>query len=181
MRTEKEKMLAGELYNAGSPELQADAAEITRWMARYNQSQPEERPMLLTQTFASLGENVNIRPPFYCDYGYNITLGNGVFMNFNCIILDVNPVHIGDFTQIGPGVQILTADHPRDPELRKAGLESGRPVYIGKNVWIGGGALILPGVTVGDDAIIGAGSVVTKDVPPGATVVGNPAKVLAKK
>ncbi|WP_308199037.1 DapH/DapD/GlmU-related protein [Chitinophaga sedimenti] len=90
-------------------------------------------------------------------------------------------MHIGDFTQIGPGVQILTADHPRDPELRKAGLESGRPVYIGKNVWIGGGALILPGVTVGDDAIIGAGSVVTKDVPPGATVVGNPAKVLAKK
>ncbi|WP_308199038.1 maltose acetyltransferase domain-containing protein [Chitinophaga sedimenti] len=91
MRTEKEKMLAGELYNAGSPELQADAAEITRWMARYNQSQPEERPMLLTQTFASLGENVNIRPPFYCDYGYNITLGNGVFMNFNCIILGCKP------------------------------------------------------------------------------------------
>jgi maltose O-acetyltransferase len=99
-----------------------------------------------------------------------------VFLNFNCVILDVVSVHIGDGTQIGPAVQIYTADHPRDAETRRSGLEFGRPVVIGKNVWIGGGAIILPGVTVGDDALIGAGSVVTRDVPAGATVVGNPAR-----
>ncbi|UYQ91177.1 sugar O-acetyltransferase [Chitinophaga horti] len=180
MRTEKEKMLAGELYNAGSPELQADSLANARWMIRYNQSAPEEREALLKEGLGKVGEQVNIRPPFHCDYGYNILLGDGVVMNFNCIILDVMPVHIGDMTQIGPGVQILTADHPRDPEQRKAGLESGKAIHIGKNVWIGGGALLMPGITVGDDAIIGAGSVVTKNVPAGATVVGNPARVVPK-
>lgn len=173
-------MLAGELYNAGSPELQADNTAINRWMNKYNSSLAntnEERHALLKVAFAAVGENVVIRPPFFCDYGYNITVGNGVFLNYNCIILDVVAVHIGDGTQIGPGVQILTADHPRDPEQRKAGLESGKPIRIGRNVWIGGGALIMPGVTIGDDVIIGAGSVVTKDVPAGATVVGNPARV----
>jgi maltose O-acetyltransferase len=125
---------------------------------------------------AEVGEASYIRPPFHCDYGYNISLGKRVFLNFNCVILDVVKVVIGDGTQIGPAVQILTADHPRDPARRRAGLEFGRPVSIGANVWIGAAAIILPGVTVGDDAIIGAGAVVTRDVRPGATVVGNPAK-----
>ena len=117
-----------------------------------------------------------IRPPFYCDFGYNIRLGDGVFMNFNCVILDVVEVSIGDRTQIGPAVQIYAADHPRDAETRREGLEFGRPVRIGSDVWIGGGAIILPGVTVGDGAVIGAGSVVTRDVEPGQTVTGNPAR-----
>jgi maltose O-acetyltransferase len=119
---------------------------------------------------------VFVRPPFHCDYGFNITLGDGVFINFGAVILDIAAVTIGDKTQIGPGVQILTADHPRDPRQREAGLEFGRPITIGRNVWIGGGAIILPGVTIGDDAIIGAGAVVTRDVPAGATAVGNPAR-----
>ena len=117
-----------------------------------------------------------IRPPFFCDYGYNIRLGDEVFLNFNCVILDVVEIIIGDRTQIGPATQIYAADHPRDAETRKTGLEFGRPVRIGSDVWIGGGAIILPGVTIGDGAVIGAGSVVTRDVAPGVTVAGNPAR-----
>jgi len=178
--SEKQKMLAGQLYHAGCPELQAEQAANRQWIHRYNGSveQPNEtRHDLLKAHFAIVGEGVVIRPPFHCDYGYNISVGANVFMNFNCVILDVTPVSIGDDCQIGPAVQIYTADHPLDPELRRSGLESGRPVKIGNNVWIGGGAIILPGVTVGDNAVIGAGSVVTRDVPAGATVVGNPARV----
>lgn len=173
-------MLAGELYEASAPELQADLAATAGWLARYNVAlalPPEERRRLLLERIAAVGEGADIRPPFHCDYGFNISLGRGVFLNFNCVILDVVAVTIGDRTQIGPGVQILTADHPRDPATRESGLEFGRPIHIGRNVWIGGGALILPGVTVGDDAVIGAGSVVTRDVPGGATAVGNPARV----
>ena len=183
-RTQKELMLAGELYVADCPELAADARRAAAWMARYNASAcetAETRRALLAELFAEVGAHVNLRPPFHCDYGYNIHLGDGVFMNFNCVILDVVAVHIGAGTQIGPGVQILTADHPRDPELRSRQLEFGRPVRIGANVWIGAGALILPGVTIGDHALVGAGSVVTRDVPPRATVVGNPARVLASR
>jgi len=128
-----------------------------------------------------VGAVATVRSPFHCDYGYNIRLGAGVFLNCNCVIFDVVPVAIGDGTQIGPGVQILAADHPRDAESRAAGLEFGRPISIGRNVWIGGGALILPGVTIGDDAVIGAGSVVTRDVPAGATAVGNPARVATRE
>lgn len=181
MKTEKQKMLAGELYRPGDSEIQADAAANKAWLARYNavlDASWETRHGLLMQHFAKVGRGAIIRPPFFCDYGFNITLGENVFLNFNCVILDIVAVTIGDETQIGPGVQILTADHPRDPVQRRNGLEFGRPIAIGRNVWIGGGALILPGVTVGDDAIIGAGSVVTRDVPPGATVAGNPARVL---
>lgn len=181
MRTEKEKMLAGELYVADCPRLAVDSARASEWMDRYNAKltmPAEERHSMLRELLASVGEGAFIRPPFHCDYGMNITLGSGVFLNFGCIILDVVAVTIGDMTEIGPGVQILTADHPRDPELRRQRLEFGRPISIGANVWVGGGALILPGVTVGDDAIIGSGAVVTRDVPAGATVVGNPARVL---
>lgn len=179
-QTEKQKMLAGELYDAGDPELQADMAAARHWMVRYNTMlahSPAERRAVLAERLAAVGEGAVIRPPFHCDYGFNIRLGAGVFLNFNCVILDVVQVTIGDCTQIGPGVQILAADHPRDAEGRAAGLEFGRPIHIGRNVWIGGGAIILPGVTIGDDAVIGAGSVVTRDVPARATAFGNPARL----
>ncbi|RAI44500.1 sugar O-acetyltransferase [Rhodoplanes roseus] len=172
-------MLAGALYRPGDAEIQADQAANKAWLARYNgmlDRSMADRHALLVEHFGAVGESAVIRPPFFCDFGYNIALGAGVFLNFNCVILDVVAVTIGDGTQIGPGVQIYAADHPRDGETRRAGLEFGRPVNIGKNVWIGGAAVILPGVTVGDDAVIGAGSIVTRDVPAGATVMGNPAR-----
>ncbi len=183
MRSEKQKMLAGELYVADCPELAADNARASAWMDRFNAKiamPAENRHAMLRELFASIGEGAFIRPPFHCDYGTNISLGAGAFLNFGCVILDVVAVSIGDMTQIGPGVQILTADHPRDAEERRRKLEFGRPVLIGSNVWIGGGALILPGVTVGDDAIIGSGAVVTRDVANGATVVGNPARIVSR-
>lgn len=179
-RSELQKMLAGELYHAGDPEIQAAQARNFRWMARFNASfdlTRDERRALLREGLGAVGTGTGIRPPFHCDYGFNIRLGNDVFLNFNCVILDVVEVTIGDATQIAPGVHIYTADHPRDAATRATGLEFGRPVRIGCNVWIGGGAIILPGVTIGDDAVIGAGAVVTKDVPAGATAVGNPARV----
>jgi maltose O-acetyltransferase len=182
MRTEKQKMLAGERYDSTAADIQAELEATHRWLARYNASlglPPAERRKLLEERLAHVGEGAMIRPPFHCDYGYNIHLGAGVFLNFNCVILDVVEVRIGDRTQIGPGVQILAADHPRDPAERAAGLECGRPVSIGRNVWIGAGAIILPGVAIGDDALIGAGSVVTRDVAEGMTAFGNPARVRA--
>lgn len=179
MRTEKEKMLAGELYDAGAPDIQAELDATSRWLARYNASldrTSSDRRKLLEERLGHVGDGAVIRPPFHCDYGFNIHLGAGVFLNFNCVILDVVEVVIGDRTQIGPGVQILTADHPRDPAQRASGLEFGRPVRIGHNVWIGAAAIILPGVVIADDALIGAGSVVTRDVAAGVTVLGNPAR-----
>jgi maltose O-acetyltransferase len=179
LASEKQKMLAGELYVATGEELAADARRVAEWMDRYNASiaaTQRDHAALLREMLAEVGEGAYIRPPFHCDYGYNISLGRGVFLNFNCVILDVVKVTIGDRTQIGPGVQILTADHPRDPAQRRAGLEFGRPVTIGADVWIGGGAIVLPGVGIGDGAIVGAGAVVTRDVAAGATVVGNPAR-----
>lgn len=182
MSPEKRKMLAGEFYHAGDAAIQADQAAARDWMQRYNLTPglaPEAYAGLLRERLGGVGEGTVVRPPFHCDYGYNITLGAGVFLNFNCVILDVVAVTIGDLTQIGPGVQILTADHPRDPTLRAQGLEFGRPIRIGRNVWIGAGALLMPGVTIGDNALIGAGSVVTRDVAEGVTVMGNPARAKA--
>jgi maltose O-acetyltransferase len=179
-RTEKDKMLAGELYRPADPEIRADMAATRVWLVRYNESankSPAERRKLLAERLAAVGEGTVIRPPFYCDYGFNIRLGTDVFLNFNCIILDVVEVTIGDGVQIGPAVQIYSADHPRDPSQRRNGLEFGRPVRIGRNVWVGGGAIILPGVSIGADAVVGAGSIVTHDVPAGATVFGNPARL----
>jgi maltose O-acetyltransferase len=178
-RSEKDKMLAGELYRSTAPEIQADQRATAAWLVRYNAAlgaSPAERRMLLVERFAAVGENVDIRPPFHCDYGFNIRVGTGVFMNFGGVVLDVVAVAIGDNTQIGPNVQILTADHPRSAAERASGLEFGRAITIGRNVWIGGGAIILPGVTIGDNAVIGAGAVVTRDVAAGATAVGNPAR-----
>jgi maltose O-acetyltransferase len=177
-RSEREKMLAGALYRPSDPEIQADLAGTADWLARYNAALPVDRRPLLEERLGSIGEGAEIRPPFFCDYGFNIRLGAGAFLNFNCVILDVVEVTIGAGTQIGPAVQIYTADHPRDPAERREGLEFGRPVRIGRNVWIGGGAIILPGVSIGDDATIGAGAVVLRDVPEGCTAVGNPARLL---
>ena len=179
-RSEKDKMLAGELYYPSAPELQVELEACAAWLARYNAAMGEPAAVwhkLLRERVPAAGEGVMVRPPFYCDYGFNLRLGANVFLNYNCVILDTAPVTIGDDTRIGPAVQIYTADHPRDPATRRSGLEKGVPVTIGRNVWIGGGAIILPGVSIGDDAIVGAGSVVTRDVPAGATVVGNPAKL----
>jgi maltose O-acetyltransferase len=177
---EREKMLAGQPYHAGDPELVAEQHATCAWLARYNAALGQPVAvwrLLLSERLGAVGEGSIVRPPFHCDYGWNIRLGRGVFINFNCVILDVAPVSIGDDSRIGPAVQIYTAEHPLDPEIRRSGLESGRPVTIGRNVWIGGGAIILPGVTVGDDAVIGAGSVVTHDMARGARVAGNPARV----
>ncbi|WP_019304458.1 sugar O-acetyltransferase [Xanthomonas oryzae] len=179
MQTEKQKMLAGELYNAADAQLQADQAAAAEWMVRYNATgaQPFAQPhALLVERLAEVGAGGVIRPPFQCDYGYDIRLGAGVFLNFNCVILDICEVHIGDGTQVGPAVQFYATDHPRYAAGR-----AGRPIRVGRNVWIGGGAIILPGVTIGDDALIGAGAVVMRDVPAGATAVGNPARVRAPR
>lgn len=182
-RTEREKMLAGEMYWPGAPEIAADQAATKEWLVRYNASlglAADERRALLAERLGEVGEGAVVRPPFHCDYGFNIRLGPDAFLNFNCVILDVVAVTIGERTQIGPAVQIYAADHPRDPAQRREGLEFGRPVRIGRNVWIGGGAIILPGTSIGDDAVVGAGSVVTRDVPAGATVAGNPARGLRR-
>lgn len=176
---ERQKMLAGLPYHASDPELCAEQAATAAWLARYNAALGEPSAAwqaLLAERVARAGQGCIVRPPFHCDYGWNITLGERVFVNFSCVFLDVAPIAIGDDTRIGPGVHIYTAEHPTDAQERRAGFESGRPVRIGCNVWIGGGAIILPGITIGDDAIVGAGSVVTRDVPAGAQVAGNPAQ-----
>jgi len=183
MATEKQKMLAGELYRPSDPEILAELAAAQSWLARYNAAlgrSTDEQHALLRERFGAVGAGCIVRPPFFCDYGFNIRLGANVFMNFNCVVLDVVAVEIGDGTQIGPAVQIYAADHPRDAKIRRDGLEFGKPVRIGRHVWIGGGAIILPGVTIGDDAIIGAGSVVTSDVAEDVTVAGNPARVISR-
>lgn len=173
----KQRMLRGELYHGFDPELTRERQHAEVQLLRYNTSTDyEERAAFLRTFLGAAGEGCFIKPSFSCDYGWNIFLGRNVFLNANCVLLDVLPIRIGDGTQIGPAVQIYTADHPRDPEVRRSGLESGKPVTIGANVWIGGGAILLPGITVGDDAVIGAGSVVTRDVAASATVVGNPAR-----
>lgn len=182
-KTEKQKMLAGEYYSASDSELQADQLAAAAWMQKYNglTARPSEWPAALRERLGAVGANSVIRPPFYCDYGYNVFLGQDVFINFNCVMLDVCEIRIGDKTLIGPGVQIMTASHPMDHDLRRTGLEFAKPISIGSNVWIGGGAQILPGVSIGDNAIIGSGAVVTKNIEAGVTVVGNPARPVLKK
>lgn len=182
-RSQKQRMIAGDLYHAGDPQLVAERAVNQANMARYNATTVSDgtaRGPLLADWFGAVGDRVALRAPLYTDYGYNIFLGDDVFFNYGCVLLDVCPIHIGDNTQIGPMVQILTADHPRDAATRDSGAEFGQPIHIGRNVWIGGGAIILPGVTLGDDVVVGAGAVVTRDVAPGLTVAGNPARPLQK-
>lgn len=172
-------MQAGEWYSCLDPELTVMRRLALEASHEHSHLYPSERGNIgprLRALFAQCAEDVRIEARFHCAYGINIHLGHDVFLNVGCVILDTAPVHIGDHSMLGPNVQIYCADHHRDPELRKQHLEKAHPVTIGSNVWVGGGAIILPGITIGDNAIIGAGSVVTKDVAPGTTVVGNPAR-----
>lgn len=181
MKTEREKMLAGELYDPFDPELVTARRRARLLVQQLNDSrddEPEQRLQLMKDLIGSFGEDAWIEPHFHCDYGTNITLGRKVFFNFDCIVLDVAEVVIGEFTKFGPAVQIYTATHPISAAERRIGLEAAKPVRIGADVWVGGAAVILPGVTIGDGTIIGAGSVVTKDVPSGVLAAGNPARVL---
>jgi maltose O-acetyltransferase len=177
--TEKEKMLAGELYAAGDPELVADRVRCERLLRAFNGAPDRDaRERVLAELLAAVGAESEIRPPFWCDYGFNITIGDGVFANFNCVFLDVVAITIGDRVQLGPGVQLLSADHPRDAEARASGLENGLPITIEDDVWLGGGAIVCPGVTIGRGTVIGAGSIVTRDVPAGVIAAGNPCRVI---
>ncbi len=179
--TERKKMLAGALYDPLDPELQCARRRARELLAELNRSppdRPELRTTILARLLGALGESVLIEPPFYCDYGDNISLGSRVFVNFNCVILDAAAVRIGDDVLIGPAVQIYTASHPLGAGERRKGREFARPVEIGADVWIGGGAVICPGVRVGSRSAVGAGSVVTRDVPEGVLAAGNPCRVI---
>lgn len=181
MVTEKEKMLAGLGYNSMDPELCAERRRARLLFKALNDSrddQEEERKRILKELIPNGGGNAWIEPPFYCDYGSNITLGEWVFFNFNCVVLDVAPVKIGSRVLIGPSVQIYTASHPLNHVERANGVEFGKAIEIGDDVWIGGAAIICPGVKIGSRSVIGAGSVVTKDVPEGVFAAGNPCKVI---
>jgi maltose O-acetyltransferase len=180
MRTERDKMLAGDLYDALDPDLVADRRRARDLCAQLNAARDAEealRRTLCEQLFGKGGDTVWMQPPFFCDYGSNIELGERVFFNFNCVVLDVCRVRIGDFTLFGPAVQILTPLHPMDAALRRK-QEFGKPIDIGSDVWVGGGALIMPGVRIGARTVIGAGSVVTRDVPDGVLAAGNPCRVI---
>lgn len=175
---EKEKMLAGKLYNAFTDkELVEDRCKVREIFREFNNTCKQE---LLEKIFQKKLDGVFIEPPFHCDYGYNIELGKNVYMNFGCTILDCARVEIGDNCMLAPNVQIYSAAHPIDVKTRNAGLEYALPITIGKNCWIGGSAIILPGVTIGDNCVIGAGSVVTKDIPANSVAVGNPCRVIKK-
>jgi len=183
MKTEKEKMIAGELYNASDPQLAAERRRCRLLFKQLNDSRDDEvelRREILKELLGAHGDNLWIEPPFYCDYGRNISVGRNVYLNFNCVILDVAPVRLGDNVMFGPNVQVYTATHPIDWRERAQGPECAKPISIGSHVWIGGGTIICPGVQVGDRAVIGAGSVVTKDIPADVFAAGNPCKVIRR-
>lgn len=178
---EKDKMLAGGPYDPLDQQLSDERRCARLILKRLNDTRDdevEERARLTRELIPSAGSGVWIEPPFYCDYGSNIVLGDKVFFNFNCVVLDVAPVHIGSRVMFGPAVQIYTATHPFSAEERKTGLELGRAIVIGDDVWVGGGAILCPGIRIGTGSVIGAGSVVTKDVPPGVIAAGNPCAVV---
>jgi maltose O-acetyltransferase len=180
MRSEKDLMLAGELYDPMDPELlraRDRARDLCQDLNATRESQQEERRRIVRELFGSGGETVWMQPPFFCDYGTNILLGERVFFNFNCVVLDVCRVTIGDYTLFGPAVQVYTATHPMNAELRRR-QESAKAIEIGSDVWVGGGAIICPGVRIGSRAVIGAGSVVTRDIPEGVFAAGNPCRVI---
>ncbi|CAI8838418.1 sugar O-acetyltransferase [Methylocaldum szegediense] len=180
MKSEKEKMLAGALYDPLDPQLRRERDRCRDLCLRLNvtrEDQRQERRRLLAEIFGK-ETDAWIQPPFFCDYGTNIVLGAKVFFNFNCVVLDVAPVTIGSNVLFGPSVQIYTATHPIRAAERRKRLESARPITIGSDVWVGGGAIICPGVTVGDRSAIGAGSVVTRDIPSDVIAAGNPARII---
>jgi len=181
MGSEKERMLRGELYDPDDPELVADRESARALTEQYNRTKPadhDQRRRLLEDLFGALGEECHVEPPFRCDYGYNIRVGENFYANFDCVFLDVCRVEIGRNCQIGPGVHLYTATHPVDAAERRAGSEYGAPITVGDDVWIGGRAVLNPGVTVGDNAVIASGAVVTEDVPADVVVGGNPATVI---
>ena len=180
MISEWQKMVSGELYDPGDRELvqaRRRARDLLRELNGLTDEQEDERRGILASLFGKGGESARVQPPFYCDYGTNIELGKHVFFNFNCVVLDVSRVSIGDYSIFAPAVQIYTATHPLDAELRRT-REYGKPVVIGSDVWVGGGAIILPGVTIGSRTVIGAGSVVTRDIPDDVVAAGNPCRVI---
>lgn len=174
-------MVESELYNSADSELVSMRMRARRLTREFNNSTEEElekRFRIVNELFGTAGKKIFIEPPFRCDYGSNIFAGARVFMNFNCTILDCAEVHIGDDVFFGPNVQIYTATHPLDAELRSSGVESAKPIYIGNKVWLGGGVIVCPGVSIGENSTIGAGSVVTKDIPANVFAGGNPCKVI---
>jgi maltose O-acetyltransferase len=181
--SEKAKMLTGELYRASDRELVAERRQAQRLLARYNATAADDaagRQTLLRELFGAIGGGADIQPRFSCDYGYNIRIGRNAFVNYNCVFLDCAAIDIGDDLQMGPAVQLYTGTHPLERELRVAGWETSAPIRIGDAVWFGGGAIVLPGVTIGDGCVIGAGSVVTRDVPAGSVAAGNPARIIRR-
>lgn len=180
MRSERDKMLGGELYDPMDRELVAGrdrARDLCQQLNATREGQQEERRRILKALFGAGGESVWMQPPFFCDYGSNIYLGERVFFNFNCVVLDVCEVRIGDFTLFGPAVQVYTATHPMNAALRRK-QEFAKPISIGSDVWVGGGAIICPGVRIGAQSVIGAGSVVTRDIPDRVFAAGNPCRVI---
>ena len=179
---ERRRMMEGKLYLPTGEELLADQAVCLERLYEYNHTRPsqnEEREALLKEMFAEIGEGVYLEPPFHANWaGHHVHMGKNVYANFNLTLVDDGEIYIGDYTMIGPNVTIATAGHPVLPELRQEAYQFNIPVHIGKNVWIGAGVIILPGVTVGDNTVIGAGSVVTKDIPSDVVAVGNPCRVL---
>ncbi|PAQ13492.1 acetyltransferase [Bacillaceae bacterium SAOS 7] len=183
MKTEKEKMLSGELYYATDSELVKEREAARRKTRVYNQTlenEVDKRSKLLKELFGSTGENLFVEPNIRCDYGYNIHVGENFYANFDCVILDVCEVRIGDNCFMAPSVHIYTATHPLDPFERNSGVEYGKPVTIGNNVWIGGRAVINPGVSIGNNVVIASGAVVVKTVPDNVVVGGNPAKIIKR-
>lgn len=181
MKTEKEKMLAGELYDPFDKQLSDERLQTRLLLKELNDSredQVEERNRILKELIPNAGEGLWLQPPFYCDYGYNLVVGDKVFFNFNCVVLDVMEVRIGSRALFGPNVQVYTATHPMDHRVRASGVENARPISLGEDVWIGGSAVICPGVSIGDRSVIGAGSVVTKDIPADVFAAGNPCRVI---
>jgi maltose O-acetyltransferase len=179
-RTMRDRMLAGEPFKFDES-LRAEATRCRELLRRINDATPEqddERDAWLCELLGAFGEDSNIRPPFRCELGFQIYVGDRVFANFGLVCLDTAPVTIGDDSQLGPGVQLLTPNHPLEPGPRRDRWESAEPITIGRNVWLGGGVIVCPGVTIGDDTVVGAGAVVTRDLPPGVLAVGNPARVV---
>jgi maltose O-acetyltransferase len=181
MKSEKEKMIAGEMYDPLDPQLADDRINTRLLIKAFNdtrEDEPEKRSRIQKELLPNAAPDLALQPPFYCDYGYNMQVGERVFFNFNCVVLDVVPVTIGSRTMFGPNVQVYTATHPLNHIERSSGREYAKPISIGEDVWIGGSAVICPGVSIGDRSVIGAGSVVTKDIPADVFAAGNPCKII---
>lgn len=179
-RSQRERMLAGDLYRADDPQLDGDHRRAMRLMEEFNRSAadaPAQRRRLLAELLGALGEGTVIRPPLYCDYGRHLSVGARAFINFGLVALDVATITIGDDVQIGPNVQLLTPTHPVAAAPRRAKWEAAKPITIGPNVWLGGGVIVLPGISIGENSVVGAGAVVTRDLPADVVAVGNPARI----